>query len=407
MIRTLKNYYHWSKAVAASVFYGFPSHKLITVGVTGTDGKTTTATLLYHILSEAGYKTLLVSTIGAYMHGKYFETGLHTTTPSSFEIQRLLKKAVENGMTHAVLEVTSHALDQNRVWGIPFDIGIVTNVTREHLDYHKTYKKYIRAKQKLLECSKLAIINKDDSSFSSFTKAIPETKLLTYSLDDTSATICAKTSPFKTKLIGEFNRQNVLAAVLAAQNLGISNEVIKKSIEVFEPPAGRQELIYDKKFRIMVDFAHTPNSFLKVLPVVRERTKGRLIHIFGSAGQRDAGKRPLMGEASSEFADVIILTAEDPRRESVDEINSQIENGFIPGFSLLDSVVVDIKTPKSYFKINQRYEAIEKAIAIAKPLDTILITGKGHEKSMNLDGVEIPWDDKKETLAILKKLNLL
>lgn len=387
--------------------YGFPSHKLTVVGVTGTDGKTTTSTLLYHVLNEAGHKTLLISTIGAYMHGKYFETGLHTTTPSSFEIQKLLKLAVKNGMTHAVLEVTSHALDQNRVWGVPFDIGVVTNVTREHLDYHKTHSKYILAKQKLLENSKIAIVNKDDSSFASFQKALPESKLLSYSLTDNTATICAKTSPFKTKLIGEFNKQNVLAAVLSAQKLGVSNDVIKKAIEVFEPPAGRQELVYDKKFRIMVDFAHTPNSFLKVLPVVAERTTGRVIHIFGSAGKRDIGKRPLMGKASSEFADVIILTAEDPRGEKVEDINSNIEKGFIPGFVHLDTSVTDIKNAKSYFKIPDRAQAILKAIELAKPHDTILITGKGHEKSMNIDGAEIPWDDVSETIKILKNMHLL
>lgn len=386
--------------------YGFPSHKLTIVGVTGTDGKTTTSTLLYHILNESGYKTLLISTIGAYMHGKYFETGLHTTTPSSFEIQKLLKLAVKNGMTHAVLEVTSHALDQNRVWGIPFDIGVVTNVTREHLDYHKTHSKYILAKQKLLENSKIAIINKDDSSFTSFQKALPESKILSYSLTDTTATICAKTSPFKTKLIGEFNRQNVLAAVLAAQKLGVSNTDIKKSIEIFEPPAGRQEIVYDKKFRVMVDFAHTPNSFLKVLPVVTERTTGKLIHVFGSAGKRDKGKRPLMGKASSEFADVIVLTAEDPRGENVNDINAEIEKGFVPGFALLDTSVTEIKNAKSYFKISDRRQAIIKAIEVAKPHDTILITGKGHEKSMNINGTEIPWDDVSETQKILKTMQL-
>ncbi len=390
----------------ASLLYGFPSHKLIIVGVTGTDGKTTTSTLLYHVLNEAGHKTLLISTIGAYMHGKYIETGLHTTTPSSFEIQKLLKQAVDRGMTHAVLEVTSHALDQNRIWGIPFDIGIVTNVTREHLDYHKTHSKYILAKQKLLERSKIAIVNKDDSSYESFKKALPESKILTYSLQDTTATICAATSPFKTKLIGEFNRQNVLAAVLAAQKLEVSNDIIKKAIEIFEPPAGRQEIVYDKKFRVMIDFAHTPNSFLKVLPVVRERTTGKLIHVYGSAGKRDHGKRPLMGKASSEFADVMILTAEDPREESVEVINTEIESGFIPGFVLLDTAVTDIKE-KSFFKISDRFQALTKAVEIARPHDAILITGKGHEKSMNINGKEIPWDDKKEVLKVLKETKLL
>lgn len=372
------------------------------MGVTGTDGKTTTSTLLYHILNEAGHKTLLVSTIGAYMHGKYHETGLHTTTPSPFEIQKLLRTAVKNGCTYAVLEITSHALDQNRAWGIPFEIGIVTNVTREHLDYHKTHAKYIKAKARLLRRSKICIINKDDASYESFLKLVPKQKILTYSLHDKAATICADTSPFKTKLIGEFNRQNILASALASQKLGLDVKTIKDAIEIFEPPAGRQERVYDKKFRVMVDFAHTPNSFLKVLSVVRELTEGRLIHIFGSAGERDRGKRPLMGAASSEFADIIVLTSEDPRHEKIEDINNDIESG-IENFTLIDSIVTDIKTGKSYLKIPDRKTALAWAISIAKPGDCILITGKGHEKSMNVDGVEYPWDDKKEALKILSK----
>lgn len=400
MIRSIKNYYHLVRAAAASIIYGFPSHKLIIVGVTGTDGKTTTSTLLYHTLNEAGHKTLLVSTIGAYMYGKYYETGLHTTTPSPFEIQKLLREAVKKGCTHAVLEITSHALDQNRAWGIQFEIGIITNVTREHLDYHKTQSNYIKAKEKLLKSSKICIVNKDDSSYATFVKSIPAAKLNTYSLHDKTATICADTSPFKTKLIGEFNRQNVLAAALASQKLGLDTKTIKGAIEIFEPPAGRQELIYDKKFRVIIDFAHTPNSFLKVLPVVRESTPKRLIHVFGSAGERDKGKRPLMGDASAEFSDVIVLTAEDPRHESVEEINVEIEKG-IKNFTLIDRSVTDIKTGKSYVKITDRRDAIEWAIRIAKTGDTVLITGKGHEKSMNIGGKEFPWDDKKEALKIL------
>lgn len=405
MFRKAKNYFHLGKAFIACVMYGFPAHKLTIVGITGTDGKTTTSTLLYHILNESGRKTLLISTIGAYMHGKYFETGLHTTTPSSFEIQKLLRKAVAQGCTHAVLEITSHALDQNRAWGIPFSIGVITNVSTEHMDYHKTHKKYIGAKQKLLENADIAIVNMDDSSYATFEKALPSSKLLTYSLKDKKATLCAESFPIETSLVGDFNKQNIMAAILAAQKLGVTEEEIKHAVPLFEPPQGRQEVIYDKKFRVMIDFAHTPNAFTKILPVVREKTEGRLIHVFGAAGARDRTKRPMMGEASAAFADVIVLTAEDPRNEPLEQIDFQIEQG-ITGFTLIDSVLAQPKFPKSYVKINDRKSAIEYAISIAKAGDTILITGKGHEKSMNIKGKEFPWDDKNETLLAISQVKV-
>lgn len=398
MLRRLKNYFHLFEAIFACLWYGFPAKKLSVVGVTGTDGKTTTATLLYHILNSKGKKVVLISTIGAYINGKFYDTGSHTTTPTAFAIQKFLKLAVNSGCQYAVIEVTSHALDQNRTWGIPYKIGIITNVTQEHLDYHKTHMKYVAVKQKLLSQAALAIVNRDDASFETFERTINSGKLLSYSLKNSNATLTLANFKFKTKLTGDFNKQNVLAAALAAKQLGLTDSEIKSAIETFEPPQGRQEIVYDKKFRIIVDFAHTPNAFAKMLPVAKDMTEKRLIHIFGAAGERDKFKRPEMGKISAKFADVIILTAEDSRSENVFNIMDQVAQGFPQAFKLTDASFYQASQEKVYFRISERRKAIKFAVSIAGPGDVLLLTGKGHEKSLNVNGQELPWDEAKIAL---------
>jgi len=382
VIRKLKNYYHLGNAAVFSTRYKFPGRKLNVIGVTGTDGKTTTSTILYSILMEAGIKAALITTIGAYIDGNFYETGLHTTTPSSKILQKYLRHAIQAGCTHVVLEITSHGLDQNRAWGIPFSIGLITNVTHEHLDYHKTYEKYVHAKSKLLKLSKTPIINADDSSYSYLLKELKGKKHIDYSLSDSTLL------PVKLKLIGEFNRQNALAAATAAHELGIEKAVIKKAISNFTPPEGRQEVIHDNGFKVIVDFAHTPNAFYQVLPAIKKETKGRLIHVFGAAGKRDDTKRPDMGKAASLYSDIIILTSEDPRGESVVKINQEIKSGF--------------KKNAVFYEISDRRTAIKKALELAKENDTVLLTGKGHEKSMNYDGIETSWSEKETVFEFLK-----
>lgn len=384
MLRKLKNYYHLGQAVTFNLYYGFPGRNATIIGITGTDGKTTTATILNEILSNSHLKTALITTIGAYIGNKFYDTGFHTTTPSSSVLQKYVKKAVLAGCRYIIIEVTSHALDQNRIWGIPFEIGILTNVTNEHLDYHKTYKKYLLAKSKLLKNARVSIINKDDSSYKYLVDILEKGKFLEYTLSHTDLL------PEKTKMIGEFNMQNALAAATAAHQLGIDTKIIKKTISEFIPPEGRQELVHDDNFKVIIDFAHTPNSLEKVLPEVKKKTKGRLIHVFGAAGKRDPYKRPYMGNASSKYSDLIILTAEDPRGESIKKINSQIMAGFQK----------DIE----FFEVEGRFEAIKKAINMAKVGDSVLITGKGHERSLNIDGKrEIPWNDKEAVTEILQE----
>lgn len=402
MWQTAKNYYHLVQSLLGKMWYRVDTKGITFIGVTGTDGKTTTSNLLYHILKESGRETALVSTISAVIGKKTLDTGFHVTTPSPFALQSYIKKAKEKGADYIVLEVTSHALDQYRVFGIPFRLGVLTNITNEHLDYHKTYENYVRAKVKLLLSSQTAIINRDDGSYEPVQKRLQEKKyagkVVTYGLHD-KADITPTVFPFKTKLIGEFNKYNILAAVGAALELGVENDAIKKAIASFIPPEGRTEIVHEGEFTVMIDFAHTPNSITQILRTIKEEMQpaGRIIHVFGSAGERDHTKREAMGKASATYADSIMLTAEDPRSESVEEINSQILKG-------IDSVAKDRKEV-AVQSIPDRAEAIKKAVQLARPGDVVILTGKGHEKSMNLGQGEIPWSEHEAVREALEGKN--
>src|SRR5882724_2427721 len=240
-----KNIYHFFQAILATILYRFPSSGLIVIGVTGTDGKTTTTNLLYHVLHQAGKKAALISSVGAILDGKSSDIGFHITTPGRFAVQSYLRKAKKMGIKYVVLEVTSHALDQHRVAGIHFDIGVLTNITREHLDYHKTYERYVKAKAKLLKKAHVAIINKDDTSYTRIKKQelrSKDKKIITYGLK-TDSEVNPHKFAFKTKLIGKFNQYNCLAAIATLQQLQIPDEVIRKGIAGFKAPVGRQEIV--------------------------------------------------------------------------------------------------------------------------------------------------------------------
>ncbi len=423
MWQEIKNIYHLAEAVLANVWYRFPSRKLAVIGVTGTDGKTTTVNLIYHILKEAGLNVSMISTVKAVIGKDEYDTGFHVTTPSPWFVQRLLadalRKTNQNSIPNKsakfsvvarnvqlssvlVLEVTSHALDQFRVWGVDFEIGVLTNVTHEHLDYHKTYEKYVKTKAKLLRNSKTAIINKDDESFKSIMYYVSSIKykgkVITYGLNSDSD-VNIKNFPFKTNLIGEFNKYNCLAAISACRELGVEDEIIRKALLTFKSPLGRQDIVFNKDFRIMIDFAHTPNAIDQILSSIKKNTKGRVVHVFGSAGERDVEKRPLMGKMSSKYADVIILTSEDPRSESVEKIMEQILSGINPKSEIRNPKQIKnskfkIQNKKKYIlKIPDRQEAINTAINMAKKGDFVVVTGKGHEKSMNYGKGEVAWSD--------------
>ncbi len=363
MFQKLKNIYHLLQAILANILFGFPSRKLKVIGITGTDGKTTTTHLIAHILKTAGKKASFVSSIHASIGGKESDIGFHVTTPSSFALQKLLKQSADNHDEYFVLETTSHALDQNRVWGVNYEVGIITNITHEHLDYHKNYEEYVKTKLKLLEMAKVGIRHTD--KIANIVKQIPNLTL--------------------------FNKHNYSSAFMVCKELGISDKEILKAMMMFELPKGRVDLVYDKDFKVIIDFAHTPNALLQLLPAVRKRylkKGGRLIHVFGSAGLRDFTKRPLMGEASAKYSDVILITEEDYRTEDLKKICEQIGSG--------------IKN-KGYKIIVDRQDAINQAIKIAKTGDIVVLTGKAHEKSLCRGKTEEPWDEYK---AVEKALEL-
>lgn len=391
MWKDIKNIYHLLVAIFANFYYGSPAKKLKIIGVTGTDGKTTTVNLIYYILKKADFNVSMISTVGALINGENYEVGFHVTTPSSFAIQDFLKKTASFNSKNAlepnylILEITSHALDQHRTFGIDFEIGVITNITHEHLDYHKTYKEYVKTKIKLLKKAKTAIVNQDDKSYEIILGLKAKTidkKWITYGLTKT-ADVNPYQFPFQMQIDGEFNKYNILAAIAVCNELGVGEKTIRDAVKNFKLPLGRSELVYEGDFKIMIDFAHTPNALKQILSSLRAKVKGRIIHVFGSAGERDYKKRPLMGKVSAEFADAIILTSEDPRSESAEKIANEIESG----------INEKRKNKKSVFKIINRQEAITKAVKMAKSGDLVIITGKGHEKSMNMGRGEENWSE--------------
>lgn len=390
MVDLFKSAYHFGIAIAANLWFGFPGRELTVIGVTGTDGKTTTSTILYEILKEAKIKTSMITSVHAVIAGRSYDTGFHVTTPTSWLVQKYLRDAVLAGDTHVVLEVTSHALGQSRVLGIPFEVGVITNVTHEHLDWHGSFETYLKTKLSLLKRSKVVVLNRDEADL--YVKAIPyirNRRYVTYGIRRDSM-VNPSTHSFTTLLPGEFNRYNALAAIAASQVLGVKRNVWKRVMASFKGVVGRMEVIADKPFRVIVDFAHTPNALDKALKTVRKMTKKRVIHVFGSAGLRDSAKRPMMGAASSLYADICILTEEDYRTEDVEKIMSEIEAGIPDG--------------KTVYRFPQRKDAIEFAIKTAETGDIVIITGKGHEKSLCRGTTEYPWSDQKEVKKILKNL---
>ncbi|MGB9883177.1 MAG: Mur ligase family protein [Microgenomates group bacterium] len=373
MWQKIKNIYHFLVAALANFYYGFPSKKIKVIGVTGTDGKTTTTNLIAHILKENGKKVSFISTVYAQVAGKVYDVGLHVTTPSSFMIQKFLHQAVTNGNEYFVLETTSHALDQNRVWGVSYQIGVITNITHEHLDYHKNYLNYLKTKEKLLWMAKKGVVNFKGKEFKYFDKKL-KNKLFDYY---PKIKIIKKYFPNLEK----FNQENYAAALTVCKLLGLSEFEIVSAMKSFQLPKGRLDVVYDKEFKVIIDFAHTPNAFAQLLPEIRKKylkNNGRLIHVFGSAGLRDPFKRPKMGEISSRFSDYIILTEEDYRTEKLVDICNQIASGI---------------KKTAYKIIEKRDEAIKQAILMAKKDDVVVLTGKAHEKSLCRGKIEYPWDE--------------
>lgn len=396
---------HLPLAVLATIFFKFPAKDLVIVGVTGTDGKTTVAHLIYEILKAAGERVSLVSSVKAEIGGRHYESGFHVTTPHPWLLQKFLRKAADKGDKYVVLEVTSHGLDQYRVFGIPFKVGVLTNVTHEHLDYHKSYKSYLAAKLKLLKRAEVAVVNREDESFRSIINHQSSIiNLITYGIK--KGDITSHNFKFATPLPGDYNQYNCLAAIAAAKALGIKDQFIQTAVSEFKGVVGRFEPVEtNREFKVVIDFAHTPNALENVLQAIRPMVKERLIHVFGSAGLRDKKKRPLMGEASSKYADIAILTEEDYRTEDVMKIIGEIERGITKKSKAPNIQNSKQATKLKVFKIADRQEAINKAIKLAKKGDLALLTGKGHERSLCRGKKEYPWSEHQAVKRALQDLN--
>jgi len=405
----------------AAAFYNFPARKLTVIGVTGTDGKTTTSNLVYKILVSAGIRAGMISTVNAVIGDEVLDTGFHVTTPDAHDVQRYLARMVEAGLTHVVLETTSHGWSQHRVDACEFDVAVVTNITHEHFDEHGSYENYRAAKARLfssLERTKekpsgnprLAVINRDDRSFE-FLDGFIETKKLNYGLGD-SADVRAVDAMYsssgieftavsndfrvnvRSDLVGSYNVSNCLAAMTAAvYGLGVDPEVAVRGIASLEGIPGRMEQIdLGQNFIAIVDFAHTPNALKVALEAGRKMTKGRVISVFGSAGLRDKEKRRMMAETSLELADLSVLTAEDPRTESLDGILEEMAAGARSKGG---------RESENFWRIADRGEAIKFAIRLAREGDIVLSCGKGHEQSMCFGKTEYLWDDRTAMRAAL------
>lgn len=373
---------HLPEAVLANVQHGFPGKKLHVIGVTGTDGKTTTVNMIYRILKAAGKKVSMISTINAEIGGKSYDTGLHVTSPESADIQKFMKKALEKGDEYMVLEVSSHALEQFRVWGIKFEVGVVTNITPDHLDYHGSLDNYINAKGKLIKNVAWAVLNRNDPSFEKL-KKLTAGKILTFPCH----------FGLNLKIPGDYNILNAEAAFLVGKVYSIEEKLIKNTLENFLGLAGRMEEIINKLgIKIFVDFATTPNALGNALTALRTQTTGKLIALFGVPSERDSSKRPLMGEISAKLADVTVLTEDDPRFEDRKKIIKEIAAGYYK-----------IKGDENLYKEVSRRKAIQLAISLAKKGDVVGLFGKGHEKSISFKGQELPWSDQEEVKKIIWK----
>lgn len=380
----------------------FPSRHMILIGVTGTDGKTSTANFLYSILRAAGHKTGMISTVNAVIGERTLDTGLHVTTPDADAVQRYLAQMRDAGTTHCVLEVTSHGLAQYRVDGSNFDVAVVTNITHEHLDIHGTREAYRAAKGRLFAMAgQQVILNADDEYSFSYLRSVARAPVLTYAQDSQAdiwaadvrylpdcMTFTAHTPlgeiDIRTSLIGDFNVSNILAAISVAVALDVPCEAIQRGIADLKGVPGRMERIdAGQPYLAVVDFAHTPNSLENCLRTLRKITSGKLIVAFGCAGERDVAKRPQMGRIAAEQADIVIITAEDPRRESLEMIMDQIEIGARAANSVAQIL-----------RLANRAEALRYACHLAQPGDIVAACGKGHEQSMCFGTQERPWDDR-------------
>ncbi len=405
------NLYHLLVAVAANLRYGFPARSARVVMVTGTNGKTTTAAMISQILITTGHKVGTITT-AYYTYGtddKEINTS-NRTIDDIFKLQAMLAKMKQAGCEYVVMEATSQALDQNRLWGIPCDVAVMTNLTQDHLDYHATMERYAAAKGKLfVKQPKLIVLNRDDAWFEFFNKFEAGERKVTYGAhegatcqiadvelhkDGSDVTLKIENEhefKFRTRLPGRFNVYNATAAVTVGYYLMLEPEQISAGIEALASVPGRLERIdAGQKFEVIVDYAHTPDALQNLLDTLQHLTKNRLWLVFGATGNRDKGKRPVMGEIAARLADKIVLTDEEPYDENPAIIRQEVREG-----------IMKAGAEDKLQEVGDRYEAITTAIKAARPGDTVVITGMGHEQFRIVAGERLPWSDAQVAREVL------
>jgi UDP-N-acetylmuramoyl-L-alanyl-D-glutamate--2,6-diaminopimelate ligase len=422
-------------AKISSNYYGNPSSQVKLVGITGTNGKTTTAYLLESIFKKAGYTVGVIGTIN-YRFSQKTIPAPHTT-PESLDLQRVLWEMVNDGISHVIIEVSSHGLDLDRVFGCQFDGAVFTNFTQDHLDYHKTLERYFESKRKIFseflvrstKDRRFAVTNQDDPKGKDMVEGIglPVTRYglspsCHISADQIASTFeglsCRIKTPqgeffIQSKLIGRFNLYNIMAAVAVGMAMGIPLYHLKQGVEALDGVSGRLERVRNQKgIHVIVDYAHTHDALERALLGLRDilnshpQGDGRLITVFGCGGDRDRTKRPLMGEVVGRYSDLSILTSDNPRTEDPLVIMDEVETGF-KSFSLrsLDQNEIGLwRTKKGYIKIADRRKAIRMAVRLAQPSDTILIAGKGHEDYQIIGKQKFPFDDRVEAQKALEEV---
>jgi UDP-N-acetylmuramoyl-L-alanyl-D-glutamate--2,6-diaminopimelate ligase len=390
-------------AYSSNWFYEYPSRKLKIVGITGTNGKTTTAYLVKSLLEGAGFSTGIIGTIGNIIKDQHIPAV--RTTPESLELNQLFVKMIEHQVDYAVMEVSSHSLKLHRVDGIGYEVGVFTNLTQDHLDFHGSFEDYFAAKKRLFEASKKAVVNVDDT-YGRKLRELLTIPTITYGInndsdikarnidmnaDGVSYDIIVDGELFHIlyKVPGEFSINNSLAALAVGFSLGLPMKLLAESLKNVKGVSGRFEPIkMGQNFSVIIDYAHTPDGIENVLKAIKSFCKGRIITVFGCGGDRDKKKRPIMGGIASRLSDYCIITSDNPRSEEPDIIMKEIEQG--------------ISEKNNYEKITDRREAIKRALEIAKKDDVILIAGKGHETYQIIKDQVIKFDDGEVVKQLLK-----
>lgn len=416
LFKKIEPFGHLVEAVLMNIRYGFPGRKLRIIGVTGTNGKTTTSFLIHRMLHESGIKSGLLTTVATGIGDDITPQAEHITTAQAGKLQKKLREFVKAGVEWVIVETSSHSLAQHRVWGIPYEIAVMTNITHEHLDYHGTFANYVEAKRRLFKIANrnengYGVVNAQDPSAEKFVNTVEDSVTYGVGSGELSASrvkLTAESCSYVAKIgkesfditvniPGEFNVSNSLAAIAVGRKLGLTKNQIKEGISALKGVEGRMHVVDEgQDFRVIVDFASTPDAFTRFFKSVRPLTKGKLIAVFGSAGRRDEAKRAEQGRIAGESADIVIATEEDNRDIDGTEIMNEIAKGAKSTGKIIDT---------DLFLIANREEAIGFAMTQATSKDDVVVLlGKGHELTIERADGTYPWNEADVARAALQEL---